>query len=173
MSITRYLNDPITRFGGWMVEHPDGLYVRHTDHAAAIAEAREDYANLTSTSGDMLKLAVARAEKAEADHEAYKVREIAVNPWGVALCEKLGDFLQQTANAETPLTTQINIVFPEGSLPAIHLWATVDDQEPAARCADLRERLNDALQRAEKAEAALATADDGLYVTIKQPKGTT
>ena len=33
---------------------------------AAIAEAAEDYANLASTSGDMLKLAVARAEKAEA-----------------------------------------------------------------------------------------------------------
>ena len=27
--------------------------------------------------------------------------------------------------------------------------------------------------RAEKAEAALATADDGLYVEIKQTKGTT
>ena len=32
---------------------------------SAIAEARQDYANLASTSGDMLKLAVARAEKAE------------------------------------------------------------------------------------------------------------
>ena len=66
MSIARYMNDPITRVGGWMVPHADGLYVRHTDHAAAIAEARQDYANLASTSGDMLKLAVARAEKAEA-----------------------------------------------------------------------------------------------------------
>jgi len=33
---------------------------------SAIAEAAEDYANLASTSGDLLKLAVARAEKAEA-----------------------------------------------------------------------------------------------------------
>ena len=33
---------------------------------SAIAEARQDYANLASTSGDMLKLAQARAEKAEA-----------------------------------------------------------------------------------------------------------
>ena len=140
---------------------------------SALAEAAEDYANLASTTNDLLRIAQARAEKAEADLETYKAREIAVNPWGVALCEKLGDFLQQTADATTPLTTQINIVFPEGSLPAIHLWATVDDQEPAARCADLRDRLNDAVQRAEKAEAALATANDGLYVTIKQSKGTT
>ena len=37
MSITRYLNDPITRFGGWMVPHADGLYVRYADHLADIA----------------------------------------------------------------------------------------------------------------------------------------
>ena len=99
MSITRYINDPITRVGGWMVPHADGLYVRYADHIAdiaaklaamqaraeaaesAIAEARQDYANLASTSGDMLKLAVARAEKAEADLEAYKARKTSINPW--------------------------------------------------------------------------------------------
>jgi len=72
MSITRYMNDPITRVGGWMVPHADGLYVRYADHLADIAA----------------KLAAMQA-------------------------------------------------------------------------------------RAEKAEAALATANDGLYVTIKQSKGTT
>ena len=173
MSIARYMNDPITRVGGWMVPHADGLYVRHTDHAAAIAEARQDYANLASTSGDMLKLAVARAEKAEAALEAYKVREIAVNTWGVLLCDRLGDFLRQAADASGPLTTKIIVEFDGGELPVVHLWATTDGQNPAARCIDLRASLNDALQRAEAAEAALATANDGLYVKINQSKGTT
>ena len=171
--IQRYDPDPTASYDIDMIPTPDGPFVSYTDHAAAIAEAREDYANLTSTSGDMLKLAVARAEKAEADHEAYKAREIAVNTWGVLLCDRLGEFLRETIDESGPMTTQIIVSFDGVVLPVVHLWATTDGQHPAARCVDLRASLNDALQRAEAAEAALATANDGLYVKINQSKGTT
>ena len=100
-----------------------------------------------------------RAEKAEADIEAYMAREVAVNTWGVLLCDRLGDFLRQTADASGPMTTKIIVSFEGGELPVVHLWATTDGQNPAARCADLRERLNDALQRAEQAEARNISAN--------------
>ena len=66
MSITRYDPELDADACNLMAVVPLGEYVLHVDYANDLAEARQDYANLASTSGDMLKLAVARAEKAEA-----------------------------------------------------------------------------------------------------------
>ena len=76
MNITRYRPPD-----GDYYHDDSGFFVSYDDHVAAIAEAAEDYANLASTSGDLLKLAVARAEKAESDLEAYKARKTSINPW--------------------------------------------------------------------------------------------
>ena len=66
MSITRYNHDPCTSFDGRMMPHPNGRYVLHYDHAMDKADAAQDYANLASATNDLLRIAQARAEKAEA-----------------------------------------------------------------------------------------------------------
>lgn len=61
---------------------------------------------------------------------------VPVNAWGVKLFEALGEFLQVAATAGKPMTTAIAVRFSaeEEALPIVHLWATTDAQDPAARC---------------------------------------
>ena len=64
--IQRYDPDPTASYDIDMIPTPDGPFVSYTDHAAALAEVAEDYANLASTTNDLLRIAQARAEAAEA-----------------------------------------------------------------------------------------------------------
>jgi hypothetical protein len=57
--------------------------------------------------------------------------------WGMQLMEQLGRFIEQAATAATPMTTKIMARFTDVDFPAMHIWATTSEKEPAARCAEL------------------------------------
>lgn len=75
-------------------------------------------------------------EMLEARIQELESLTVPVNAWGVKLFEALGEFLQVAATAGKPMTTAIAVRFSaeEEALPIVHLWATTDAQDPAARC---------------------------------------
>jgi hypothetical protein len=85
-----------------------------------------------------------------------QAQEVSVNTWGLQLIDALGRFLQQTLAAGHPMTTQICIDFPdcEGA-PVVHLWASVDDLSPVARCRELAAQAAQARRQAFEEAARL------------------
>jgi hypothetical protein len=78
--------------------------------------------------------------------------------WGMQLMEQLGRFIEQTATAATPMTTKIMARFTDVDFPAMHIWATTSEQEPAARCGELaaaRAALEAAVAERDKEIASL------------------
>ncbi len=59
--------------------------------------------------------------------------------WGMQLLTALGEFIEKVATGDRPLTTTIVAKFNDVEFPVIHIWATADEKEPAARCAELAE----------------------------------
>jgi hypothetical protein len=89
----------------------------------------------------------ARAELVAIREENARLREakVTLDTWGLALVEKLGAFVRQTAS-NGPLTTCIECrVGEEGEgVPLVWLWATTSQQSPEARIAEVvadRDRL--------------------------------
>jgi len=78
------------------------------------------------------ELATSKAKLAEIEGT-----KILIDKWGLALMEKLGEFLRKTV-CGGPLTTVIACTLggdeeDEGAIPAVWLWATTDETDPVAR----------------------------------------
>lgn len=122
---------------------------------------------LSATEAEMLDEARAElaALLAENKEQAARIAEmeearVAIDTWGLAILEKLGDFMRQ-ALADGPLTTCIEAKIGDGgeSIPVLWLWVSVDEKDPVARIREVaaeRDRLKGIV------ESALATAPSGI-----------
>jgi hypothetical protein len=80
---------------------------------------------------DALVAEVERLRKEASDRAAAMVH---VNRWGFKLTEALGKFCEACLESKRPLTTTINIAFPDmPDQPVMRLWATTDEQDPVSR----------------------------------------
>lgn len=79
---------------------------------------------------------------------------VSYNRWGLALLERLGDFLRAVIDHQAPMTCQIIATLPGAQEPmtAIHVWATIDDSTPVARLGQLAAERDSYRTRMELAE---------------------
>lgn len=89
---------------------------------------------------------------------AAEAGAVSVNTWGLELMSKLGEFLQRVLAGDAPVTTQIRIKMEDLDVPVVHLWATVDDLDPVARCRDLKAKLMAAEEELKELKEANADA---------------